>query len=145
MCKSSISKSKITKSKNITTIAVITLDCIEDHVLANSLAAPLVNIETPFSEAFPLILGIISFSIIETASSNAILSSGLTLIEIACLPPSLLISLAALTMSIEANWSKLIMFPDLAIIGMSPNVSMVSFWASTPDTTKSIKSPLIGI
>ena len=35
--------------------------------------------------------------------------------------------------------------PDLAIIGILPRVSTVRFWASTPDKTRSIRSPLIGI
>ena len=51
-------------------IAVITLDCIDVHVLASSLAAPRTNIETPCSDAYPLIFEIISFSIIDTASSK---------------------------------------------------------------------------
>ena len=82
-------RSKITKSRKMTKMAVNTLACMAFHVMASALAAPSSLIVTPFADASARIGGKISLSITSTTSSSDNASVGRSRIEMACRPPSL--------------------------------------------------------
>ena len=137
-------RSKITKSRKITKMAVNTLACMAFHVIASALAAPSSLIVTPLANASVRMVGKISLSITFTTSSSDNASVGRSRIEIACRPPSLRICSGALITSIFASCLTRKILPSFVTMGMSCKALVVRFSASFPETTISINSPSIG-